>query len=111
MGECSTCPRSAAARWPAPGSSRSSRPASAPSARPSSSSPTAATRASPAGWATSPGSRDEAADPVRIPDTLMPRTLFDDIDPARVRAHLDEVTDAAAGRAEVLVACKYVPLE
>ena len=41
----------------------------------------------------------------------MPRTLFHDIDPARVRAHLEEVTDAAAGRAEVLVACKYVPVE
>ncbi len=41
----------------------------------------------------------------------MPRTLFDDIDPARVRARLEEVADAAAGRAEVLVACKYVPLE
>ena len=41
----------------------------------------------------------------------MPRTLFHDIDPARVRANLEEVTDAAAGRAEVLVACKYVPLE
>ena len=41
----------------------------------------------------------------------MPRTLFHDIDPARVRAHLEEVAEAAAGRAEVLVACKYVPLE
>src|ERR1700754_1314924 len=41
----------------------------------------------------------------------MPRTLFHDIDPARVRAHLEEVGDAAAGRAEVLVACKYVPVE
>ncbi|HEX4730753.1 MAG TPA: YggS family pyridoxal phosphate enzyme [Solirubrobacterales bacterium] len=41
----------------------------------------------------------------------MPRTLFHDIDPARVRANLEEVTAAAAGRAEVLVACKYVPLE
>jgi PLP dependent protein len=41
----------------------------------------------------------------------MPRTLFHDVDPARVRAHLEEVTAAAAGRAEVLVACKYVPLE
>jgi PLP dependent protein len=41
----------------------------------------------------------------------VPRTLFHDIDPARVRAHLGEVTAAAAGRAEVLVACKYVPLE
>jgi PLP dependent protein len=39
----------------------------------------------------------------------MPRTLFHDIDPARVRARLEEVSDAAAGRAEVLVACKYVP--
>ncbi|MBS1893625.1 MAG: YggS family pyridoxal phosphate enzyme [Actinobacteria bacterium] len=41
----------------------------------------------------------------------MPRTLFHDIDPARVRANLQEATEAAAGRAEVLVACKYVPLE
>ncbi|MGN6816460.1 MAG: YggS family pyridoxal phosphate enzyme [Solirubrobacterales bacterium] len=41
----------------------------------------------------------------------MPRTLFHDIDPARVRANLEEVTGETAGRAEVLVACKYVPLE
>jgi hypothetical protein len=41
----------------------------------------------------------------------MPRTLFHDIDPDRVRAHLEEVTEAAAGRAEILVACKYVPAE
>jgi uncharacterized pyridoxal phosphate-containing UPF0001 family protein len=41
----------------------------------------------------------------------MPRTLFHDIDPARVRANLEEVAAAAVGRAEVLVACKYVPLE
>jgi uncharacterized pyridoxal phosphate-containing UPF0001 family protein len=41
----------------------------------------------------------------------MPRTLFHDIDPGRVRGHLEEVSAAAAGRAEVLVACKYVPLE
>ncbi|HEX4305586.1 MAG TPA: YggS family pyridoxal phosphate enzyme [Solirubrobacterales bacterium] len=41
----------------------------------------------------------------------MPRTLFHDIDPARVRANLEEVGAAVAGRAEVLVACKYVPLE
>ena len=41
----------------------------------------------------------------------MPRTLFHDIDPVRLRAHLEEATEAAAGRAEVLVACKYVPLE
>jgi uncharacterized pyridoxal phosphate-containing UPF0001 family protein len=41
----------------------------------------------------------------------MARTLFHDIDPARVRANLEEVTSEAAGRAEVLVACKYVPLE
>ena len=41
----------------------------------------------------------------------MPRTLFHDIDPARVRANLEEVTGEAAGRAEVLVACKYVPVE
>ncbi|HVT00419.1 MAG TPA: alanine racemase [Solirubrobacterales bacterium] len=41
----------------------------------------------------------------------MPRTLFHDIDPARVRANLEEVAAAAAGRAEVLVACKYVPVE
>jgi hypothetical protein len=41
----------------------------------------------------------------------VPRTLFHDIDPARLRANLEEVTGEAAGRAEVLVACKYVPLE
>ena len=41
----------------------------------------------------------------------MPRTLFHDIDPARVRANLEEVAGEAAGRAEVLVACKYVPPE
>ncbi|MBS1883898.1 MAG: YggS family pyridoxal phosphate enzyme [Actinobacteria bacterium] len=41
----------------------------------------------------------------------MPRTLFHDIDPARVRANLEEVRGEAAGRAEVLVACKYVPVE
>src|ERR1700760_3678846 len=41
----------------------------------------------------------------------MPRTPFPDIDPARVRANLEEVTGEAAGRAEVLVACKYVPVE
>jgi PLP dependent protein len=41
----------------------------------------------------------------------MPRTLFHDIDPARVRANLEEVVGEAAGRAEVLVACKYVPVE
>jgi uncharacterized pyridoxal phosphate-containing UPF0001 family protein len=41
----------------------------------------------------------------------MPRTLFHDIDPVRVRANLEEVTGEAAGRAEVLVACKYVPVE
>jgi uncharacterized pyridoxal phosphate-containing UPF0001 family protein len=41
----------------------------------------------------------------------MPRTLFHDIDAARVSANLEEVTGEAAGRAEVLVACKYVPLE
>jgi PLP dependent protein len=41
----------------------------------------------------------------------VPRTLFHDIDPARVRANLEEVGAAAAGRAEILVACKYVPLE
>jgi uncharacterized pyridoxal phosphate-containing UPF0001 family protein len=41
----------------------------------------------------------------------VPRTLFHDIDPARVHANLQEATEAAAGRAEVLVACKYVPLE
>jgi uncharacterized pyridoxal phosphate-containing UPF0001 family protein len=41
----------------------------------------------------------------------MPRTLFHDIDPARVRANLQEVTGEAAGRAEVLIACKYVPVE
>jgi uncharacterized pyridoxal phosphate-containing UPF0001 family protein len=41
----------------------------------------------------------------------MSRTLFHDIDPARVRANLEEVTGEAAGRAEILVACKYVPVE
>jgi uncharacterized pyridoxal phosphate-containing UPF0001 family protein len=41
----------------------------------------------------------------------VPRTLFHDIDPARVRANLEQVAGEAAGRAEVLVACKYVPLE
>jgi uncharacterized pyridoxal phosphate-containing UPF0001 family protein len=41
----------------------------------------------------------------------MARTLFHDIDPASVRANLEEVTGEAAGRAEILVACKYVPLE
>jgi hypothetical protein len=41
----------------------------------------------------------------------MPRTLFHDIDPARVRANLEGVVGEAAGRAEVLVACKYVPVE
>jgi PLP dependent protein len=41
----------------------------------------------------------------------VPRTLFHDIDPARVRTNLEEVTGEAAGRAEVLVACKYVPVE
>jgi uncharacterized pyridoxal phosphate-containing UPF0001 family protein len=41
----------------------------------------------------------------------VPRTLFQNIDPARVRANLEEVGAVAAGRAEILVACKYVPLE
>jgi PLP dependent protein len=41
----------------------------------------------------------------------MPRTLFHDIDPAQVRANLEEVAGEAAGRAEVLVACKYVPVD
>src|SRR6201995_3026431 len=41
----------------------------------------------------------------------MARTLFHAIDHARVRAPLEEATGTAAGRAEVLVACKYVPLE
>src|ERR1700735_195473 len=41
----------------------------------------------------------------------MPRTLFHDIDPARVRAHLEEGTAGAAGGAGVPVACKYVPVE
>ncbi len=49
--------------------------------------------------------------PVRAEPEPMPRTLFQDIDPVRVRAKLEEVTGEAAGRAEVLVACKYVPLE
>jgi PLP dependent protein len=41
----------------------------------------------------------------------VPRTLFHGIDPVRLRANLEEVGAEAAGRAEVLVACKYVPLE
>ncbi|HTR74280.1 MAG TPA: YggS family pyridoxal phosphate enzyme [Solirubrobacterales bacterium] len=42
----------------------------------------------------------------------MPRTLFHDIDPARLRANLDEVSAEVGSRgAEVLVACKYVPVE
>jgi PLP dependent protein len=41
----------------------------------------------------------------------MPRTFFQDIDPARVRANLEEASATVAGRAEILVACKYVPLE
>jgi hypothetical protein len=41
----------------------------------------------------------------------VPRTLFHDIEPVRVRANLEEVSAAAAGRAEILIACKYVPLE
>src|ERR1700744_3604821 len=42
----------------------------------------------------------------------MPRTLFHDIDPARVHGRLEEVSGEAAPRgAEGLVACKYVPLE
>ncbi|MCW2980883.1 MAG: alanine racemase domain protein [Solirubrobacterales bacterium] len=41
----------------------------------------------------------------------MARTHFHDIDPVRVRANLEEVTGEAAGRAEILVACKYVPVE
>jgi uncharacterized pyridoxal phosphate-containing UPF0001 family protein len=41
----------------------------------------------------------------------LPRALFHDIDPARLRARLEEVSAEAAGRAEALVACKYVPLE
>ena len=48
----------------------------------------------PAGWATSPGSnlrRD--ADQARS----MPRTLFHDIDPARVRANLEEVGSRGGG--------------
>src|ERR1700755_3615379 len=41
----------------------------------------------------------------------MPPTLFHALDPARVRANLEEVAGEAEGRAEVLVACKYVPVE
>jgi uncharacterized pyridoxal phosphate-containing UPF0001 family protein len=40
----------------------------------------------------------------------LPPRLFRDIDPERVAANLREVTDEVAGRAEVLVACKYVPV-
>ena len=41
----------------------------------------------------------------------MPRALFHDIDPARLRANFEEIAGEAEGRAEVLVACKYVPAE
>lgn len=37
--------------------------------------------------------------------------LIHDIDIARLRANLDEAKDIAGGRAEILVATKYVPLE
>ena len=37
--------------------------------------------------------------------------LIHDIDPARLAANLEEAREAAAGRAEILVATKYVPLE
>lgn len=37
--------------------------------------------------------------------------LFHDIDPERVAAKLRGITDEVDGRAEVLVACKYVPVE
>ena len=36
--------------------------------------------------------------------------LFHDIDPERVAANLRRVTEEVDGRAEVLVACKYVPV-
>ena len=38
-------------------------------------------------------------------------TLFHDIDPGRLGTNLRAVLDEVDGRAEVLVACKYVPLE
>jgi uncharacterized pyridoxal phosphate-containing UPF0001 family protein len=41
----------------------------------------------------------------------MERRLFHDIDPARLRANLDEVRALTGEGTEVLVACKYVPLE
>lgn len=37
--------------------------------------------------------------------------LIHEIDPARVRANLESVREAAGAGVEVLVACKYVPLE
>jgi uncharacterized pyridoxal phosphate-containing UPF0001 family protein len=37
--------------------------------------------------------------------------LFHDIDPERVAASLRRIADEVEGRAEVLVACKYVPVE
>jgi uncharacterized pyridoxal phosphate-containing UPF0001 family protein len=37
--------------------------------------------------------------------------LFHDIDPAKVAANLERVRAEVGGRAEILVACKYVPLE
>lgn len=37
--------------------------------------------------------------------------LVDEIDPARLAAKLGEVREVVAGRAEILVATKYVPLE
>src|SRR3978361_1399402 len=37
--------------------------------------------------------------------------LFHDIDPDRVAANLGRITEEVDGRAEVLVACKYVPVE
>jgi uncharacterized pyridoxal phosphate-containing UPF0001 family protein len=41
----------------------------------------------------------------------MERRLFHDIDPARLRANLDEVRAVTGQGTEILVACKYVPLE
>lgn len=37
--------------------------------------------------------------------------LIHDIDPARVRANLESVREVAGPEVEILVACKYVPLE
>jgi PLP dependent protein len=41
----------------------------------------------------------------------MPRGLIHGLDPERIRANHERARELAAGRAEILVACKYVPLE